>query len=86
MKCIINYFKRKKEERLRAKIALNTSYGVNDLNTVYEFVKGDSVPSESKLNFTDKFDTTIDGGLIATLVDGRMTSIDGSFRDNTKNL
>ena len=58
MKTIINYFKKRQDERLRAKIALKTGHNVNDLQTVYEFIKGAPV--------SDKFGATIDGGLILT--------------------
>lgn len=58
MKCIINYFKRKKEERLRAKIALKGNYGANVLHIVYEFVKGKGKPSK-----TAPIQSTEDGSL-----------------------
>lgn len=43
MKTVINYFKKRQDERLRTKIALKTGHSVNDLQTVYEFIKGGTV-------------------------------------------
>ena len=40
MKTITNYFKKRQEKRLRAKIALNAQYNVNDLVAVQEFING----------------------------------------------
>lgn len=87
MKAIINYFKKRQERRLRTRIALKASYRVNDLQAVYEFVKNEPpMITRSGYVFTDKFATTIDGGLVSMAVNGKMNFIDGSFCNNAKNL
>lgn len=84
MKTIINYFKKRQDERLRAKIALKTGHSVNDLQAVYEFIKGAPV--------SDKFGTTIDGDLILTeslTGHGEFSDkmyLKGSFRNDTEGL
>lgn len=61
MKKIINYFKKRQNKRVRTKIALNASYGVNDLGAVYGFVKNNTCPSKTK---TDIVGGYIDGSII----------------------
>lgn len=90
MKTIIDYFKKRKEERLRAKIALNGHFGMNELEAVCEFIKSGSLSGKSGIGSTDKFGTEIDGGMMLSsdfkADEGGMSFIDGSLRDNTKNL
>lgn len=52
MKTIINYLKKRQDERLRAKIALKTGHNVDDFQTVYEFIKGGSLSGQGV--FSDK--------------------------------
>lgn len=49
MKKIINYFRQRRDERLRARIALKRHYGTNELAAVHEFIKRKLCPSKTEI-------------------------------------
>lgn len=57
MKTIINYFKKRKEKQLKAKIALNESYAANELEVAYGFVRNNDSDQQSvKINLLTGFE------------------------------